>query len=106
MYTVIETPAFLQQASKIWTAEEHDAFIDWIAENPLLGDVIAGTGGVRKVRWAAQGKGKRGGARIIYFNMLEDGSVVLLTVYVKSIQTNLETKTAKGARNAFEKHQH
>ncbi len=106
MYTVIETPAFLQQASKIWAAEEHDAFIDWIAENPLLGDVIAGTGGVRKVRWAAQGKGKRGGARIIYFNMLEDGSVVLLTVYVKSVQTNLEAKTAKGARHEFEKHQH
>ena len=52
--------------------------------NPEAGDVIPGTAGLRKVRWARQGMGKRGGARVIYFNRLENGEIWLLIVYAKA----------------------
>jgi len=58
---------------------------------------------VRKVRWAAQGKGKQGGARIVYFNMLSEGFLVLLAAYVKSEQSNMAANAAKGAKRGFEK---
>ncbi len=103
MYTVTETPEFQVQARKVWSEDELDGFIDWIACNPLAGDVIPGADGARKVRWAAQGKGKRGGARVIYFNMLEDGVIVLLAVYVKSEQSSMAAKAVKGAKHGHEK---
>lgn len=89
MFTVIETPTFQKQADKVWSKEERHAFIDWIAVNPQAGDVIPGADGARKVRWSAQGKGKRGGARVIYFNLSEDELVLLVAVYAKSEQTNV-----------------
>lgn len=103
IYTVTETPEFQVQARKVWSDDALCAFIDWIAENPLAGDVIPSADGVRKVRWSAQGRGKRGGARVIYFNMLDDGVIVLLAVYVKSEQENMTAKAAKGAKHGYEK---
>ena len=90
MYTVVETPTFQKQAEKIWSESERMDFIDWIAENPLSGDVIPGAQGARKVRWSVAGRGKRGGARVIYFNFTEQGVLILLIVYTKSEQSNLE----------------
>jgi hypothetical protein len=52
MYTVIETPTFQKQAEKIWSESERIEFINWIAENALVGDVIPGAQGARKVRWS------------------------------------------------------
>lgn len=89
MLTVIETPTFQKQVAKVWTLEERHAFIDWISMNPEAGDVIPGADGARKVRWGAQGKGKRGGARVIYFNLTADELVLLVAVYAKSDQTNI-----------------
>jgi mRNA-degrading endonuclease RelE of RelBE toxin-antitoxin system len=89
MFTVIETPTFQKQADKMWSKEERHAFIDWIAANPQAGDVIPGADGARKVRWAVQGKGKRGGARVIYFNLSEDELVLLVAIYAKSEQSNV-----------------
>jgi len=66
-------------------------FINWIAANPLAGDVISGSGGCRKVRWVRSGMGKRGGARVIYFNS-EDGRVWLLIAYAKAKFDNLPTE--------------
>ncbi len=67
MQTVIEHPTFIKQAAKIWAEDELHAFIDWIAANPLAGDVIQGSkAGARKVRWQASGRGKRGGARVTF----------------------------------------
>lgn len=66
MYTVIEQPTFTKQAAKIWSEAELHEFIDWIAVNPLAGDVIPGSkAGARKVRWHVSGRGKRGGARVV-----------------------------------------
>jgi len=89
MRTVIETPTFQKQAGKLWSEEERLAFIDWIAANPLAGDVIPGADGARKVRWTVAGSGKRGGARVIYFNLTEQGVVLLVAVYAKADQANM-----------------
>lgn len=89
MFTVIETPTFQKQVAKLWSLEERHAFIDWIAANPEAGDVIPGAEGARKVRWSRSGKGKRGGARVIYFNLSANELVLLVAVYAKSEQDNL-----------------
>lgn len=61
MHTVAETDIFQRYAATIWLDVERVKFIDWIAANPLAGDVIPGSGGCRKVRWSRLGMGKRGG---------------------------------------------
>jgi len=88
MHTVAETEIFQRYAASIWSDDELKAFIGWIAEHPLSGDVIPGSGGCRKVRWSRTGMGKRGGARVIYFNM-PDGRIWLLIAYTKSKFDNL-----------------
>ena len=89
MYTVAETDVFIRYAHTVWSAEEHDAFVTWIANNPLAGDVIPGTGGLRKVRYSRQGTRKRGGVRVVYYNLLSDGKIWLLIVYSKAKFDNL-----------------
>ncbi|MFZ5485725.1 MAG: DNA-binding protein [Pseudomonadota bacterium] len=89
MRTVIETPTFQKQAAKLWTEGERLEFIDWIAANPLAGDVIPGAEGARKVRWSRKGSGKSGGARVIYFNLTEREVVLLVAVYAKADRTNM-----------------
>lgn len=83
MHTVAETEIFQRYAAAIWSGSERLEFIEWIAANPLAGDVIPGSGGCRKVRWSRAGMGKRGGARVIYFNV-QDGRIWLLIVYAKA----------------------
>ena len=89
MRTVIETPTFQKQADKLWTEDERLAFIDWIASNPLVGDVIPGADGARKVRWSRAGSGKSGGARVIYFNLTEQEVVLLIAAYAKADRANM-----------------
>jgi hypothetical protein len=64
MLTVVETSAFIRRAEKLLSAEEHEELLFYLALHPLSGDEIPGTGGVRKVRFAARGKGKSGGVRV------------------------------------------
>jgi len=92
MLTVIETEKFQKLATVLWTEDERMAFIDWIAANPLAGDVIPGTQGARKVRWQVGGRGKRGGVRVIYFHLPVDGVVLLVLVYAKSQRQNVQPK--------------
>ena len=89
MFTVIETPTFQKQVATVWTEAERLEFIAWIAANPTAGDVIPGADGARKVRWTVQGKGKRGGARVVYFNLSDDELVLLVAVYAKADKTNI-----------------
>lgn len=89
MRTVIETPTFQKHASTLWTDEERTVFIDWIAANPLAGDVIPGADGARKVRWSRARSGKSGGARVIYFKLTEDEIVLLVTIYARADRSNI-----------------
>ena len=90
MRTVIETPTFQKQADKIWSESERFEFIDWISAHPLAGDVIPGADGARKVRWGRAGTGKRGGVRVVYFNLTEREVVILVVLYAKADQANIQ----------------
>lgn len=92
MFTVIETPTFQKQVAGLWTEVDRLDFIAWIAANPEAGDVIPGAEGARKVRWSMPGKGKRGGARVIYFNLHADEIVLLVAVYAKADKANILSK--------------
>ena len=89
MQTVAETPTFTRQAGKLFSEEEKQALIDFLAANPLAGDEIPGTGGVRKLRFGVSGSGKRGGARVIYYLLDETMPIYALLVYGKSAKTDL-----------------
>ncbi len=97
--TVAETPLFVRKAAVIFDEDERAALIAFVAWNPEAGDVIPGTGGVRKLRWAAKGKGKSGGARVIYYFHNESMPVFLLSAYAKSKKVNL----SGAERNALRK---
>ena len=101
MYTVAETDVFIRYARNVWSTEERDAFVIWIASNPLVGDVIPGTGGLLKVRYSRQGTGKRGGVRVVYYNVLSDGKIWLLIVYSKSKFDNLPVAFLNQLKSAF-----
>jgi len=92
MLTVIETYQFKALADRVWSESERLDFISWISENPESGDVIPNSNGARKLRWSAKGKGKRGGARIIYFNVSSDGFLILVYLYLKSDTENVSQK--------------
>ena len=91
MQTVAETPTFARQADKLFTEEERRALFEHLAGNPLAGEEIPGAGGVRKLRFAASGRGKRGGARVIYFYGGEDMPIYALLAYAKSARTDLNS---------------
>lgn len=93
MQTVVETPSYLGDAKALGLTEtERAAIVAWIAANPEAGDVIEGTGGARKVRFAGKGKGKSGGYRVITFYSGPDIPVFLLNVFAKNEKTDLTPK--------------
>ena len=102
MKTVAETAIFQRYASEVWSDAERIEFINWIAANPEAGDVIPGSGGCRKVRWTSAGQGKRGGARVIYFNRLPSGEVVLVAIYAKAKFDNLPPAVLKMWKDAYD----
>jgi hypothetical protein len=87
---VVEMPEFIRQAKMCMDDELRESFISHIAANPLQGELIVGTGGVRKVRWAADAhQGKRGGVRVLYYYHNQAIPIFLFTVYGKSKKANL-----------------
>ncbi len=102
MFTVIETPEFIVWSSKVWSDEERHDFVDWISMNTEAGDVIPGSGGLRKVRWSRSGMGKRGGARVIYFTRNERGEVVLLLAYSKAKFDNISPDVLRVIKEKFD----
>lgn len=102
MLTIIETPVFQRLARDVWNEDELDAFKVWLAADPLAGDVIPGASGLRKVRWSRAGIGKRGGARVIYYNRLADGTIALLMVHTKTKFDNLPTEFLVRLKKEFD----
>jgi hypothetical protein len=97
--TVVETVRFLKDAGGLIPEPERARLVEFIGSNPESGDLIPETGGVRKLRWALPGGGKRGGARVIYFFYNEALPVFLLAMYGKNKKANL----SKAERNAIAK---
>ena len=71
------------------TEADREEFVTFIAANPQRGDLIQGTGGIRKIRWGIKGQGKSGGLRVIYYYHSERMPLFLLTAYEKSVKSDL-----------------
>lgn len=97
--TVVETERFLKDVRPLLSDAERAELVAFIGANPEAGDVIPDTGGVRKIRWALAGRGKRGGARVIYYHHSERLPVFLLAAYAKNEKPNLST----AERNAMKR---
>jgi hypothetical protein len=95
--SVVETPEFLSTTRRLMDDEARAALVDHLAWHPTSGDLVPGTGGVRKLRWALEGRGKRGGARVIYFYHGPDVPLFALTAYAKGQRADL----TQADRNAF-----
>ncbi len=86
---IIETPLFTKQIMALATDEEYRRLKEFLVANPAVGDLIPSGGGIRKVRMARPGTGKRGGARVIYYWRQDKGTIFMLVAYGKSVKTNL-----------------
>jgi hypothetical protein len=89
MQTVAETSEYLRRCDKLLTEAERRDVVDYLAAHPKAGDLMEGTGGVRKIRWARAGRGKSGGVRIIYYVHSDAMPLYLLTVFAKNERANL-----------------
>lgn len=89
MHTVVELPEFLKSAEKRLSISEKSSVINYLAAHPAAGDIMQGTGGIRKLRWSVHGKGKSGGVRIIYYFHNENIPLFLLTLFGKGEKANL-----------------
>ena len=96
--TVLQLPKFKAEATELIGADGIEAVAGYLAEHPCAGDVIPGSGVARKLRWAAKGKGKRAGARIIYVYVVVVGRIYLLRCYAKSVKTDLTVTEKKELR--------
>ena len=95
MYTFVETKLFTRLIDEYLADDEYAALQLSLAINPEAGDVIKGTGGVRKMRWSGSGRGKRGGLRVIYYLRLQNGQIWLLTAYAKNVKDNISASVLK-----------
>lgn len=95
MQTVVELPEFLRKSAELLSHSERVSIVNYLAAHPAAGDIMQGTGGIRKLRWSAQGKGKSGGVRVIYYYHNKSIPLFLLTVFSKGEKANL----SKSERN-------
>jgi hypothetical protein len=88
----IETPIFTADVKVLLPDDSYSKLQLALAERPMAGDLIPGTGGLRKIRWALPGQGKRGGARVIYYWRVSHSQIVMLAIYGKGARDDLSMK--------------
>lgn len=100
----IETPLFTQFLGGYLEDDEYQRLQLFLTLDPEAGDIIPGTGGCRKLRWAdrRRGKGKRGGLRVIYYHLVQDMQIWLLTLYDKDEAVDLSVKEKRLLKTAIE----
>jgi mRNA-degrading endonuclease RelE of RelBE toxin-antitoxin system len=103
---IIETPIFTRQLLSTFSDEEYRLFQATLVERPNAGKVIPGGGGLRKVRWGLEGRGKSGGARVIYYWFTEQRTILFLFMYPKNVQDNLIPDQLKQLKRIIEEEYH
>ncbi len=88
-FEFIESSLFTKMVGDYLSDEEYLAFQQFLLEQPEAGDVVKGSGGVRKVRWARPGAGKSGGVRVCYYTRNAAGQILLLVIYAKNVRANI-----------------
>ncbi len=99
MHGVVETPGYLKDAEAIFTPQEREEIVIMVARDPECGEIMQGTGGVRKVRVGRGGRGKSGGGRVIYIHRDAEHPIFLLAAFAKNDKANL----SKAERNELAK---
>lgn len=102
MFTFIETNLFSKLVDEYLPEEDYGLLQQSLISNPEAGVVIRSSGGVRKIRWAAQGRGKRGGYRIVYFVRRPKDAFWLLTIYPKNVKDTIPGHVLKQIREEIE----
>ena len=98
MYSFIETKLFTRQVDDYLSDEELRELQSAVIADSEAGDIVLGSGGVRKLRWAARGRGKRGGYRVIYFLKLAQGVIWMLTFYPKNVAETIPAHVLRQIR--------
>ena len=102
MFEFVETPSFTKEAERHFDDDEYRALQAYLDQHPDAGAVIRGTGGVRKLRWGAEGRGKRGGLRVIYFLRIRQEEIWLLTLYSKNVRDDIPAHLLNDMRKEIE----
>ena len=102
MYSFIETKLFTRLVQHYLTDDEYAALQAFMAAEPEVGRVIPGSGGVRKLRWRAAGRGKRGGNRVIYCIRHSERVFWMLTMYPRNIKGNVSPRVLRQIRQEME----
>jgi hypothetical protein len=89
VFSFIETRLFSQLVGEYLSDDEYASLQKTLIANPRAGTLIPGSGGVRKIRWAVRGRGKRGGVRVIYYAKIREGVIWMLTIYPKNVAENI-----------------
>jgi len=98
----IETPIFTKRLSGLLDDTSYAEFQNLLANDPGAGDVIEGTGGIRKIRVASSGRGKRGGSRVIYYHFTAAAQIALLMIYPKNEKDDLTASECKVLKQIIE----
>jgi len=99
----LETPLFSKRLKDYMDDREYSDFQSYLMQDPTAGDLIPGTGGLRKIRWGAKNKGKRGGMRIIYYWQTAKAHIYLLTLYAKNETQDLSADDKKALKQLVER---
>jgi mRNA-degrading endonuclease RelE of RelBE toxin-antitoxin system len=102
MLTFVETKLFTKLVEEYLSDEEYGALQQALVANPEAGDVIPGSGGVRKLRWSVAGRGKRGGIRVIYYLRSRQGQVWMLTLHAKNVAERIPAHVLKKIREEID----
>ena len=102
MFSFVETRLFSRLVEEFLSDDEYAALQRELMRDPEAGPVIRGTGGVRKLRWAAPGRGKRGGYRVIYFVRRANGVIWMLTMYPKNVADSIPAHVLRQIREEIE----
>ncbi len=102
MFTFIETRLFSRLVNEYLSDDEYAALQWALASDPVAGDLVRGSGGVRKVRWRGAGRGKSGGVRVIYYARTHRGEIWMLTIYAKNVSESIPANLLRQLREEID----